>query len=119
VVGHASFELTAIVLSGGAGLQLGLRLLMPGRKRRIDALAEGGRIGAQLCLGIAFMLLMAAFIEAFWSSIVWIPAWGKYSVAAMLWLMVIAWLWRGGSHLAVSSSFDSSSQRARAKTDAA
>ncbi len=96
VVGHGSFELTAIVIAGGAGLQLGLRVLAPGRKRRVDALVEGGRIGARLCLGIVFMLLVAAFIEAFWSSIAAVPAWGKYSVAAALWTVVLVWLWRGG-----------------------
>ncbi|WP_312369418.1 stage II sporulation protein M [Stenotrophomonas sp.] len=96
VVGHAPFELTAIVIAGGAGLQLGLRLLAPGRMRRVDALVEGGRIGARLCLGVAFMLLVAAFIEAFWSSIAWVPMWGKLTVSAVLWLLVLGWLWRGG-----------------------
>ncbi len=96
VVGHGSFELTAIVIAGGAGLQLGLRILAPGRLRRVDALVEAGKIGARLCLGITFMLLVAAFIEAFWSSIASVPAWGKYSVAAVLWALVLVWLWRGG-----------------------
>ena len=96
VVGHAPFELTAIVIAGGAGLQLGLKLLAPGRKRRIDALVEGGIIGARLCLGVAFMLLVAAFIEAFWSSTAAVPAWGKYSVSAVLWVLVLLWLGRGG-----------------------
>jgi len=96
VVGHGAFELTAIVIAGGAGLQLGLRLLAPGRQRRLDALMDAGRIGARLCLGIAAMLLVAAFIEAFWSSIASVPAWGKYSVAAVLWTLVGLWLWRGG-----------------------
>ncbi|MGE8279253.1 MAG: stage II sporulation protein M [Stenotrophomonas sp.] len=96
VVGHAPFELTAIVIAGGAGLQLGLRLLAPGQQRRIDALVEGGRIGARLCLGVAFMLLVAAFIEAFWSSIAVVPMWGKLTVSIVLWLLVLGWLWRGG-----------------------
>jgi uncharacterized membrane protein SpoIIM required for sporulation len=96
VAGHGAFELTAIVIAGGAGLQLGMKLLAPGRRRRIDALVEGGVIGAKLCVGVATMLLIAAFIEAFWSSIAAIPAWGKYSVAAVLWTTVLVWLWRGG-----------------------
>jgi len=96
VAGHGAFELTAIVIAGGAGLQLGMKLLAPGRRRRIDALVEGGVIGAKLCVGVAAMLLIAAFIEAFWSSIAAIPAWGKYSVAAVLWTTVFVWLWRGG-----------------------
>lgn len=96
VVGHAAFELTAIVIAGGAGLQLGMRLLAPGRQRRVDALVEGGRIGARLCLGAAFMLLLAAFVEAFWSSIADIPAWLKFGVGGLLWAGVLLWLWRGG-----------------------
>lgn len=96
VVGHGAFELTAIVIAGGAGLQLGMKLLAPGRRSRLDALVEGGRIGARLCLGVAFMLLVAAFIEAFWSSIAEVPAWGKFSVAGVLWAGVLLWLWRGG-----------------------
>ncbi len=96
VVGHGAFELTGIVIAGGAGLQLGLKLLAPGRRRRADALREGGIIGARLCLGVAFMMLVAAFIEAFWSSSSTLPAWIMYSVAAVLWLLVLAWLLFGG-----------------------
>lgn len=96
VAGHAAFELTAIVIAGGAGLQLGLRLLAPGRQRRIDALVEGGRRGALLCAGVFVMLVGAAFVEAFWSSIGWMPAWIKYAVSALLWTLTLAWLLRGG-----------------------
>jgi len=96
VAGHSSFELTAIVLAGGAGLQLGLRLLLPGRKQRLQALIEGGKIGGQLCLGIALMLLIAAFIEAFWSATVWLPSFIMFAVAALLWAGVIFWLGWGG-----------------------
>ena len=35
VVGHGAFELTAIVIAGGAGLQLGMKLLAPGRRSRL------------------------------------------------------------------------------------
>src|SRR3546814_5030348 len=52
VVGHAAPELSAIVVAGTAGLRLGLGLVAPGRRRRIDALVEGGRIGGKLCIGV-------------------------------------------------------------------
>lgn len=100
VAGHAPFELTAIVLAGGAGLRLGLNLIAPGRHRRIDALVLAGTKGARLCLGVAVMLLVAAFIEAFWSSTQSIPATVKYSVSGVLWTLVLAWLWRGGRGVA-------------------
>ncbi|QNP39524.1 stage II sporulation protein M [Lysobacter solisilvae (ex Woo and Kim 2020)] len=96
VCGHAAFELTAIVIAGGAGLRLGLNLIAPGQRHRIDALVEGGRRGGLLCVGVLVMLVVAAFIEAFWSSIGWMPAWIKYSVAAALWLAVLVWLFAGG-----------------------
>ena len=96
VCGHGSFELTAIVIAGGAGLRLGLNLVAPGQRRRVDALVEAGRRGALLCVGVLVMLVIAAFIEAFWSSIGWMPAAIKYSVAAALWLFVLAWLFVGG-----------------------
>lgn len=96
VAGHSSLELSAIVIAGGAGLQLGLRLLAPGNRRRIDALVEGGRRGGLLCLGVFAMLLLAAFVEAFWSSLPWVPAPVKYAVGIGLWLVVLVWLLRGG-----------------------
>jgi uncharacterized membrane protein SpoIIM required for sporulation len=96
VAGHSAPELTAIVLAGAAGLRIGLDLIAPGRRRRVDALIEGGKVGARLCLGIFAMLLFAAFVEAFWSSIGWIPAWVKFSVGGALWTLTLLWLGFGG-----------------------
>ncbi len=96
VAAHSAPELTAIVIAGGAGLRLGLSLVAPGQRRRIDALVEGGRRGALLCLGVLAMLVFAAFVEAFWSSIAWMPAWIKYSVGGVLWTLTGAWLLLGG-----------------------
>ena len=96
VAGHSAPELTAVVISGGAGLRLGLNRSARGQRRRIDALIDGGRRGALLCLGVLAMLVFAAFVEAFWSSIGSIPAGIKYAVGGVLWTATLAWLWRGG-----------------------
>ncbi|MCF7223553.1 stage II sporulation protein M [Marilutibacter chinensis] len=104
VAGHSAPELTAIVIAGGAGLRLGLNLVAPGRRRRIDALIDGGRRGARLCLGVFAMLVFAAFVEAFWSSIGWMPAAVKYAVGALLWALVLGWLLLGGRHLGPTSA---------------
>ncbi len=96
VVAHSAPELTAVVIAGGAGLRLGLALLAPGQRRRLDALVDAGRRGALICVGVFAMLVFAAFVEAFWSSIGSIPPWIKYSVGGVLWTLVLAWLWRGG-----------------------
>lgn len=96
VVGHGAPELTAIVIAGAAGLRLGLALVAPGRLRRVDALVVAGRVGARLCLGILAMLVFAAFVEAFWSSIGSIPATVKFAVGGGLWALVLGWLALGG-----------------------
>ncbi|KRG74179.1 membrane protein [Stenotrophomonas ginsengisoli] len=96
VSSHAPWELTAIVLAGGAGLQLGMRVLAPGQLSRGQALASAGRDGAVIILGVVVMLLLAAFIEAFWSAQTIIPAVAKYIASALGWLLVTAWLLLGG-----------------------
>lgn len=96
VAGHSAPELLGIVLSGGAGLKLGLSLLMPGQRTRMRAFKETGIAGARIILGVFAMLVLAAFIEAFWSSIGSIPAWIKYSVGIGLWVLFLAWLLLGG-----------------------
>ena len=92
VLGHGSFELTAIVISGVAGLKLAAALIKPERKSRIRALIDNGKIAVQIMYGAAAMFIIAAFIEAFWSSMV-LPVVIKYSVAVLLWSLVIAYFW--------------------------
>jgi uncharacterized membrane protein SpoIIM required for sporulation len=92
VVTHAAFELTAIVLAGAAGLRIGHSLLMPGRLSRKQALVIAARESIVIVYGVAAMLLVAAAIEAFWSSAVWVPPTVKYSVAAVCWIAVIGYL---------------------------
>ncbi|MEO5560540.1 MAG: stage II sporulation protein M [Dokdonella sp.] len=96
VAGHSAPELLAIVISGGAGLQIGMALLAPGRRTRGRALVEAGAVGAKLVLGVFAMLVFAAFVEAYWSSIAWMPSPIKFSVGGLLWLGILLWLWRGG-----------------------
>lgn len=85
VSGHSSFELLAIVLCGMAGLMLGHALIAPGQLSRIDALKQKAGIAVQIVYGATVFLLIAAAIEAFWSSSTQIPVAVKYGVAAVLW----------------------------------
>lgn len=91
VAGHGSFELTAIVFSGAAGLKLGSALIFPsGRSWKTD-LVEKGRDAMLIIYGSTIMLLIAAFIEAFWSSAAAVDASTKYVVGASLWVLVITY----------------------------
>ena len=96
VVGHSAPELVAIVIAGGAGLQLGMALIAPGRRSRGRALVEAGAVGARLALGALAMLLFAALIEAYWSSIASMPDALRFGVGGFLWLAVLLWLGFGG-----------------------
>lgn len=87
VVGHGAFELQAAFLSGAAGLKLAEALIMPGRKSRARALVDNGKIAVKMMYGIVAMSLIAAFLEAFWSSMV-MPVMIKYVVGAILWSLV-------------------------------
>ncbi|MCU7650553.1 stage II sporulation protein M [Pseudomonas piscis] len=92
VIGHGAFELTAIALSGAAGLKLGWALIAPGRLPRGEALLQAARISVQLVYGVIVFLLIAAFIEAYWSSMTWPASWVKYSVGTALWALVLSYL---------------------------
>ena len=96
VVGHAAFELTAITLAGAAGLKLGGALIAPGCRSRVEALRFATRKAIRLVAGAALMLLIAAFIEAYWSSMTYVSAPVKYAVGLLLWLLVGSYLWRSG-----------------------
>ena len=88
VIGHSSFELTAIVIFGGVGLMLGYGAIAPGRKRRWHAIRDSAIDGLPLIYGGTLMLVAAAFVEAFWSSTTWPPISIKYLVGSLLWVVL-------------------------------
>jgi uncharacterized membrane protein SpoIIM required for sporulation len=96
VVGHGAFELTAITFAGAAGLQLGGALLMPGPRSRRVALRDAARGCVGLVSGVIGLLLVAAFVEAYWSSVTRFPLTVKFGVGTLLWLLVGAYFLFGG-----------------------
>jgi uncharacterized membrane protein SpoIIM required for sporulation len=98
VIGHAGFELGAIVLSGGAGLRLGMALVAPGLRTRRRALHETARDLVGVVCGLAVMLCIAALIEAFWSPLRLDP-FIKYGVGGLLsGLPVLYFIFAGRRH---------------------
>lgn len=96
VCGHGAFELTAIVLCGMAGLMLGHALIAPGNLSRGEALRRKARVAVKIIYGATLFLVIAAMLEAFWSSSTLIPALVKYAVAALLWSGVTLYLLLAG-----------------------
>lgn len=80
--GHAPFELTAIVISGAAGLQMGYSLVATRGLTRIGSLRRQAPALGRLIIGAALMLVVAALVEGFWSPSS-VPAPVKWAVAGV------------------------------------
>ncbi|HLZ96435.1 MAG TPA: stage II sporulation protein M [Steroidobacteraceae bacterium] len=94
VATHSAFELTAIILSGAAGLRIGKSVLLPGRRTRVAALEVAARETSVIVFGAAIMLVIAAVIEAFWSSAPWVTPTAKFVCAAFCWILVLCFFVR-------------------------
>ncbi|MDR1802389.1 MAG: stage II sporulation protein M [Treponema sp.] len=89
VIGHSGFELNAIVLAAQAGLLLGYRLFFTGGLSRAASLRLAGKTALPIITGAALMLLVAACIEAFWSSRYELPLVMRYGAGIAGWVLVI------------------------------
>ena len=79
----ASSAATAIFVMGGAGFVIAGALLAPGRRSRLDALVERGRVAVLLALGGGAMLVVAGLIEGFITPPEFIPPWAKLAFAGL------------------------------------
>jgi uncharacterized membrane protein SpoIIM required for sporulation len=96
VSGHSALELTAIAIAGAAGLLLAKALLAPGRRSRLAALRANAAEALPLIAGAMGMLVLAAVVEAFWSSNAAIAPQVKYLAGAAGWMLVAAYLGLAG-----------------------
>ena len=86
---HGTLEISAIILSGAAGLILGNSILFPGSHKRLHSLMQGVKDGLKIMIVLVPILLVAAFLEGFVT---------RYSYSAMpYWVSILI--------LAVSLSF--------------
>jgi uncharacterized membrane protein SpoIIM required for sporulation len=95
VSGHSSFELLGMVVSGMAGMRLGLAILRPGRLPRVRALVAAGKDALPLIYGAALLTTLAAVVEGFWSAQL-LPSSVKYAAGALGWLLHIAYFTMAG-----------------------
>jgi len=96
VAGHSSPELLAIVLSGAAGLRLGMALIAPGGLSRKSALMAAAKPAVRLMYGAALMFMFAAFVEAFWSPLTEVPFDVKVGVGLAGWALALAYFLLAG-----------------------
>jgi uncharacterized membrane protein SpoIIM required for sporulation len=93
VAPHGSLELPAILIAGGAGFRLGHAMLFPGSLRWKDSVARGGIEATRLVSGVIPMLIIAGTLEGFFSPS-HAPVWLKFTVGALLFTLLLAWLFR-------------------------
>lgn len=106
VAGHGVIELTAIFISGGAGLMLGASMLFPGQLRRLDSLKVTAKPAMQLFAGCIVLLLIAGTIEGFISPRTDIAANVKYlvSISTALCLLLYLFLPRSKAQWPIAGS---------------
>lgn len=93
VAPHGALELPSIVIAGAAGLRLGYAMLFPGQWHWRDSVAVGGAEATQLVSGIIPLLVIAGLLEGFFSPS-HAPLWLKFTVGALLFTLLVVWLFR-------------------------
>ena len=88
-------EFTAIFIAGGAGLMIGLAILIPGERTRAQALVERGATAIKLLAGCIPMLIIAGIIEAFISPTPLHPYF-KFAVSLVTAIALAAYLLKPG-----------------------
>jgi uncharacterized membrane protein SpoIIM required for sporulation len=95
VAGHAAWELTGVCVAGAAGLRLGWALVATGGATRAGSVRRASGAIYRLVVGAAFMLLVAAAIEGFWSASP-LPFAARLVFGAVQIALVALWLTFGG-----------------------
>lgn len=67
ILPHGIFELTAIFISGAAGLIIAYKFLLPGEYTRKHSLIQGAKEAIGLMGGVVVMLIVAGIIEGFFT----------------------------------------------------
>jgi len=101
VAGHGVLELTAIFISGGAGLRLAHALIAPGDRTRRDALVLDGLVAARMIGMVVVLLAIAGTIEGLLSASDAAAAY-KFGVSAASAAFLALYLANGWRHRAVA-----------------
>lgn len=62
---HGTFEISAIIIAGAAGITMGQGLLFPGTYTRMQAFQQSARRGIKIMIGIIPIFIVAAFFEGY------------------------------------------------------
>jgi uncharacterized membrane protein SpoIIM required for sporulation len=89
---HGLLELTCIFIAAGVGMRIGWAWIAPGPLRtRTQAVAEAGRSGMVVALGLVVPLLVSGGVEAFVTPMP-LPAVIKVGFGALVWLVFLGYV---------------------------
>lgn len=98
---HGTLEISAIVISGAAGLILGNSLLFPKTYSRLISFKRGAKDGLKIIIGLIPLFIIAALLESFVTRHTSMPTWLSGSILAtsfffIIWYVVIypRWLYK-------------------------
>ena len=91
---HGTLEILSIVIAGGAGLVLGHGLLFPKTYTRMAAFRKSAVDAVKIALGIAPIIILAAFFEGYITRHTNMPMWLSISILVssllfMVWYVII------------------------------
>jgi uncharacterized membrane protein SpoIIM required for sporulation len=88
---HGTLEISAIIIAGAAGLTLGRGLLFPGTFTRFQAFRISAKRGMKIMLGIFPIIMLAGFIESFFTRYTQLPDLVRLSVILVSLAFVLAY----------------------------
>jgi uncharacterized membrane protein SpoIIM required for sporulation len=104
MIAHSAFELTAIIFSAYAGMLLGYRFFVTGGLSRGASIKKAGQTALPVIAGSTIMLVIAAGIEAFWSSKHNIPFMIRIAVGIGLWILLLLYFLFSGRKYAAGKN---------------
>jgi len=108
VIAHSAFELTAIIFSAYSGLLLGYRFFVTNGLTRGASIKKAGRDAFPIIAGSTIMLVIAAVIEAFWSSRHTFPFIIRITSGVSMWILMLLYFSFAGGKSSAGRNNESS-----------
>lgn len=87
---HGAFEISSIVIAGGAGITLGNGLLFPGSYTRLQGLQLSAKRGLKIMMSLIPFLIMAGFLESFVThNYQKLAEWSKWTIILVSFAIII------------------------------
>jgi uncharacterized membrane protein SpoIIM required for sporulation len=120
ILPHGLLELTVVFVAGGVGLRLFWSWIEPGELTRTQSIAREGRTAGTVCLGLACLLMVSGFIEAFVTPS-GLPTWARVGIGIIAELAFFAYVFvlgRQAFHRGATGDIDSRYLEDRVATQA-